>query len=557
MVFVEYENEVEEEGARVKALLDKLRIDATVMVFWLASGELNTYELIINGKSNDIDWEIITNDALRDEGWWDDLQAFRGQSEFSSAPPERSELASIFGPNSGRNASYNPHDDVCDRRRASSSHLGEISSRPAISVLSKLGVNVGMHTTHLNENVMNESSSDDGGNSSPESSSDEHEDFDDDRDDDILTETDAGPSDPVQRPLLSKFGSSQPATPSSRRSRGRERGHSHRGHKKPVYGTMSTSQTLLETDESEYPSPADQYLVPKVVARGASPGFEDEGRALPQEPEPFPFMPSLPVPETTPSSDRRARSVSPSKHHRSTPGSPRAESYLARPSMSRQSSAMRFSSRPVPETTITAEGDDSRISFAPTPSGATTPKAERPSHSRQSSYTNARFSSRPMPETRFTAGDEGGRTISFADEPIWHAPSANPSVSHSRHHSRQSSASTYGDLSFSVANLLENYRRGQGLDGENEGGSTYSTQSFSLSFNDLPSRAQHLVLNELMRRNSTETAVTLTTLPVPAEDTSRDELDTISYLSDIELLCNELPPTLLVLSNSMTVTVGL
>ena len=573
MVFVEYETEVEEEGARVRALLDKLRIEAIVKVFWLASGELNTYELIINGKSNDIDWEIITNDALRDEGWWDDLQAFRGQSEFSSAGPERTELAQILGSGSGRIPSYNPHEDIISERRlADSSDLGEIPRRPDISVLSKMGVSVGMHTTHLNDNVLKESSSDDDGPGSPGSSSDEDEGFESDRGEDgFMRGAHAGSSDPTQRPLLSGFERAAPAAPSpDKRARGRGRAYERdSSQKKPTYGTMSTSQTLLERDELEERSLVEQPFIPRLVEHGASPGAQadgaDEGRAMPQEPEPFPFLPSLPVPDTPSGSACRSRSVSPTKANRSIPGSPRAESSLARPGMSRQSSALRFSSRPVPETTITAEGDDSRISFAPTPSGATTPRADRPSASRQSSFGNSRFSSRPLPESRLMGGDEGARTISFADEPIWHTPSVNPSASHSRqqsrqhsrHHSRQSSTSTYGDLSYSVANLLESYRRDQGLGGSNEGGSTYSTQSFSLSFNDLPSRAQHLVLNELMRQNSTETAVTLTTLPVPVEDTSRDEMDTISYLSDIEVLCNELPPTLMVLSNSMTVTVGL
>ena len=76
-------------------------------------------------------------------------------------------------------------------------------------------------------------------------------------------------------------------------------------------------------------------------------------------------------------------------------------------------------------------------------------------------------------------------------------------------------------------------------------------------FNDLPSRAQHLILNELMRQNSGDSAVILTTLPIPEEGTSKSEEASLKYLSDIEVLCHELPPVLLVLSNNMTVTVSL
>jgi potassium/chloride transporter 9 len=92
---------------------------------------------------------------------------------------------------------------------------------------------------------------------------------------------------------------------------------------------------------------------------------------------------------------------------------------------------------------------------------------------------------------------------------------------------------------------------------EQEHATPFSASGVELSFNELPSRAQHLILNELMRQNSKDTAVILTTLPIPSEGTSLDESSTIRYLSDVEVLCNEMPPTLMVLSNNMTVTVSL
>lgn len=60
-----------------------------------------------------------------------------------------------------------------------------------------------------------------------------------------------------------------------------------------------------------------------------------------------------------------------------------------------------------------------------------------------------------------------------------------------------------------------------------------------------------------MQKYSKDTAVLLTTLPTPSEGTSLDEISTIQYLADVELLCSGLPPTLMVLSNNMTVTVSL
>lgn len=84
-----------------------------------------------------------------------------------------------------------------------------------------------------------------------------------------------------------------------------------------------------------------------------------------------------------------------------------------------------------------------------------------------------------------------------------------------------------------------------------------SSQSTPLSFNDLPCRAQHLILNELMQQHSKDTAVLFTTLPSPVEGTCENEEDCVSYLSDLEVLWNGLPPVLMIHSNSMTVTMNL
>jgi potassium/chloride transporter 9 len=86
-----------------------------------------------------------------------------------------------------------------------------------------------------------------------------------------------------------------------------------------------------------------------------------------------------------------------------------------------------------------------------------------------------------------------------------------------------------------------------------------STPSLPLSFNALPCRAQHLILNELMQRHSDvrSTAVLFTTLPAPAQGTGVSEESSVAYLSDLEVLCEGLGPVVLVHSNSLTVTMNL
>lgn len=566
MVFVEYEHEVEEESARVRALLEKLRIEATVVVFWLASGQLNTYELIINGQSNDIDWEIIVNEALRDEEWWDDLQMFRGRYDNMSASQERTHISHILDSTSGRLGVYNPHEDM-----TSPSHrpkLGDLPNlhRPTIASLSKLGVNVGMHTHHLNDDVLEESGSERNSVLNDDSSDENTDPVDENVSDDELDQDLYGAA---QRPLLAQprhqgrgsRSNSASADSSRKPSRNRKSRHAATSSLVPTYGTMSTSETLMDQSQERDPHPDFRASVMPNLSEDEpqnGPGKDSHGRT------PGTAFDAGDLDHSRPRESPRTRSLSPTKQRGNQIGQ-ESGAATSRPGMLRQSSTMRFSSRPVPEATITAEGDSSRLGFSTVPSRPASPRLERPMASRQSSYGHGRFSSRPVPEARVTDNGDGQRTITFAEEPKLHHQSPvtsrqhsrQASKQHSRQHSRQNSVLGGDDVSLNISNLVNSYNFHAPANDSNEGGSSYSTQSIALSFNELPSRAQHLILNELMRRHSSDTAVLLSTLPVPLEGTSLDEAATIRYLSDVEVLCNELPPTLLVLSNNMTVTVSL
>ncbi|OQE16705.1 hypothetical protein PENSTE_c023G06237 [Penicillium steckii] len=178
------------------------------------------------------------------------------------------------------------------------------------------------------------------------------------------------------------------------------------------------------------------------------------------------------------------------------------------------------SSQPIP--TIIESGENASPKSKPPP---------RPSISRSASSN--RFSSSPIPEAKVNTDEGAGPSIMFA-------PNASPPRFHSKLDSiyaRRPSAP-----SPSSSHTASGYP---------------GPASIPLSFNDLPSRAQHLILNELMVQQSSETAVIFTTLPSPVDGTSKGEEDSASYLSDLEVLWHGLPPCLLVHSNSMTVTMNL
>lgn len=146
----------------------------------------------------------------------------------------------------------------------------------------------------------------------------------------------------------------------------------------------------------------------------------------------------------------------------------------------------------------------------------------RPTPTRHSSAP--KFTSRPQPKATVNTQDGPGPSIMFTGSPSSPAR-ASPSIY------RPPSATPATGFPFS--------------------------QSTPLSFNDLPCRAQHLILNELMRQHSRDTAVLFTTLPSPVEGTCENEDDCVRYLSDLEVLWKGLPPVLMIHSNSMTVTMNL
>lgn len=79
----------------------------------------------------------------------------------------------------------------------------------------------------------------------------------------------------------------------------------------------------------------------------------------------------------------------------------------------------------------------------------------------------------------------------------------------------------------------------------------------NLGFNDLPAKAQHLVINDLIRSQSQHTGVLFTTLPPPHAGTYKDERKSEDYLRGLAILCDMIPPCILIHSKSLTVTTAL
>lgn len=196
--------------------------------------------------------------------------------------------------------------------------------------------------------------------------------------------------------------------------------------------------------------------------------------------------------------------------------------------------------------------------------GSLMTRLETPVDARRSRAASPAFSAKPIPEAQTSDNEDGlGPSIMFADQ------------THPRHQEEAPKLKFEADIPDGPTNNANSiYTRGVSRDppakaanqespsrvsiGTNKSGSDYpSRASIPLSFNDLPCRAQHLILNELISQNSEEAAVVFTTLPAPIDGTWKSESDSLSYISDLEVLTQGLGPTLLVHSNSMTVTTNL
>ncbi|KAI2641634.1 amino acid permease-domain-containing protein [Hypomontagnella submonticulosa] len=506
MVFVEYESELTEEQARLKALLEKLRIDAVVNVFWLASGQLQSYETIVNGRVGVTEVEHVVNELLKDDEWWQELQKLRNEAHEMSRSQELASLEAVLDVTRRRGSSVSKSEGYHSLPKGVDfNELLDRSKKPTISTVAKLGVSFGIHTHQLGPSTLGiraENSTPDFSDEDGESTASSDADFNDVAS--AASDGDIADVDSPQRPGPFTFV-------------GRRRSHGDILHK---------PEPLKNPARDRVQRPGQSTTVPS--------GYGTMAPAV------RPTITPVPTAERSRSS---AGLLSAASELSET--SPIISKAPSRPPLSRHSSASRFTSKPTPETTVLVEGNSGpRIMFSEEEQ-LKSPRARRPPLSR-----NTSFSSRPVPETKVENDDSLGPRLTFAEP----KSSASEPLLRSRRNSASRPDGPSG-TQLNVPELLASYPSGQQSDEEVR--STYSTQSLPLSFNDLPSRAQHLILNELMRQHSGDTAVLLTTLPIPNEGTCKSEEASLRYLTDIEVLCHELPPVLLVLSNNMTVTVSL
>lgn len=179
IVFVEYESDVNEEKTRVKKLLENLRIQAEVLVLWLADGELRSYQAIVGGvEEEDSNVEAV----LGNEDWWKELQKRRGRASSRDAPDHLADVAQLVSGARWPSSSFQQQRRY-DSLRTMFGGLNKLNKkskrRHSIFGLAKLGmpVSLNMRTHRLNPEALDHGSaselSSDGESSDALSSDDE------------------------------------------------------------------------------------------------------------------------------------------------------------------------------------------------------------------------------------------------------------------------------------------------------------------------------------------------------------------------------------------------
>ncbi|KAH8652416.1 amino acid permease-domain-containing protein [Xylariales sp. PMI_506] len=468
LVFVEYEAEIKEEQARLKGLLEKLRIEADVQVSWLASGQLNTYEHIINGKTHNNESENIIENLLAGDDWWQELQKIRAETANATWPQGNPVVEDHTKGNERRSSLPSPGQGESVARQLSTNELLDLPKKPTMSKIAKLRLNFGIRTHNLGSEIFDDNT--------------DQQDFSSSDDEGALYSADADFND------AASVGDLDDPRPSSHLLLSTNRRKSHGGTLRRPWASKTSSSGLPKNSNSSSSSSTPDYGT--MISTASS---IQEKRAT----------------STTTGTQKRVEST---------------QALLS------------------PLAEVTQIEDDN---LPPT----SRPPPSRPPLSRNSSM--GRFSSRPVPETRVQSESDGRQRLVFAES----EDRPSNSIRSRRNSTSNKDGST--DQLLNIPELLEAYQTRTQVEEDAEARSNYSSQSIPLSFNDIPCRAQHLILNELMRQHSNDTAVLLTTLPIPEEGTCQSEEASLRYLSDVEVLCYDLPPVLLVLSNNMTVTVNL
>ncbi|SJX64671.1 related to Na-K-Cl cotransporter [Sporisorium reilianum f. sp. reilianum] len=553
-VFVEHASEMEEERKRIRALLDNLRIPASLRVFCLADQSVTTYRTIVHGSSVAA---VEVDEALRGDPWWETLKELRRNDErraraAAKRKSQASSPAKAIPATPGGQAS-GAAGDASRKQTKREQKLFGVSLPAEHLAFHKQNIRLGLAHPRARR--------DDG----EEGSSDSDSDFEDElamlsEDDDWLVD---GPS---RRGLAIRRASTmEPSSYSSKTQAYRPRAYSIGGSaglpddpvtaaSRPLLGSSASSQLTPGSVATSYGAlSSSQRTATPATVRAASNGStatllgtsyaSTDSSMTPRASVPdlkgeSPFAEGLASPAPTQGAfgdeDENASTLKASERHKMQAELQRGEH----------------------QTTPTKASD-----LAP-PSDSVTPRPKVKSDKRQSSYASSAASSdagdgASSGSSSGTEHDAKGRLVAGTGKNGKHRKG---SLSrHGRARSEETGTQRRSSASTSPSPVQMRRLRPPPADrASSRVASIYSTDLPVVSFNELPNKAQYLILNEVIRINSSAaTGVVLTALPAPEPGTSLDELKSLRYLEQLESLFSGGPPIMGVHAKTLTMTMSL
>lgn len=280
-VFVEYEIDVEEERCRVRTLLENLRIQAEVLVFWLASGDLKTYQIIINGdlKAAGEDAAKLVDETLKDEEWWRDVQNSRGRRGTTTATEELVDAQSLLSTvPTWPSSSFQQGRAISPARRFENIRKMVRNSRRRRSSSDLNGMGLSMQTHRLDDDVLHRHASHASASEEEESSSESDSEAIESDDADPFEERPLGSPDSVKN----ERSSGQVTSRTWRRRQSSERAQEIN---LPTHGNPSLTITpdhydnftVSDTDFDESQAPYPQPIPKPFAARPAAITSTEDG----------------------------------------------------------------------------------------------------------------------------------------------------------------------------------------------------------------------------------------------------------------------------------------
>ncbi|KAK9462731.1 amino acid permease-domain-containing protein [Lipomyces oligophaga] len=512
LVFVEYLEDVEEEQGRVQTLLENLRIEAEVCVFCLSGGEVPAYETILHGRP---DSTGRVTQALSREPWWIELREARKLLERADLIEEGAPIPMSYL--NGEVAVLPSAIRESWSRAPSMSSLAQMGGvvgapgltsaadapklkeymrkrRQTFTDAQKMGMAFTMQTSRLADEEIDYAIDDE----------DSDEDSPSDEDDGVLVLDDimTGEGTGVQA-----TGNNSRYSPAEARRRGKGREVTVSPSIKKIRQNSSSSgssgSTLYKNTSGEAVDVERDAPLLATATRNSSLLSEGSGVSL------------INV------NGSALAGVRPKLAHQSS----LAGSYAART----RRTTPHFSGETVPHSEV-LDGEEDR----------------------QETIRFASIQQQQQGQHQHQRGSSGSTVVGSSGASVASSSGSSETVEAAgviRHPLARTKSN--GSMGLTLSRTRSRSAAAGARSRE-----PYHDERF-LSFNDLPARAQHLILNDLMRVQSEDAAVLLATLPAPMPQTYKSEEESIAYLDELDVWCRGLPPTLLVHSQNVTVTMAL